>query len=296
MLLPPLRPTFEAALRDVHATAPRFRVDAATRLGDPPDSMIADALAGLRTLVTDAAPEVRRAALVSIALVGEPTDRALAQRAVGDVHPDVRRTALAAFHALALDDALPEVRVALGSACEALRAEAVSILASSEEPQDAERLAARLRDDDADVRAVAALALSRRKDERVVPALVALLRTPYALDAAVSLSRVGLHGHEDAVAQVMSGLFTPAHVRVACAAALALEGDARGLAHLDHALTKTFSPARAYALELVGLHGFSALADTVRALGKRRRGLDPELVADVLARLDAPRDGAPHSP
>ena len=50
MLFPPLRLTFEVALRDVRASGARFRVDAAARLGDPPDDQRPEALRGLRTL------------------------------------------------------------------------------------------------------------------------------------------------------------------------------------------------------------------------------------------------------
>jgi HEAT repeat protein len=295
VLLTPLRPTFEAALRDVTAKGPRFRVDAATRLGDPPESQLADALTGLRALLRDESPEVRRAALVSIGLIGEPADAALARVAVGDAHPEVRRTALAALHALVLDEALADVRMAITSPCESLRAEAVALLASSEQPEDIERLAGRLRDENADVRAVAALALSRSNDARVTPALIALLRTSYGLDAAVSLGRVPIAGHEDPIARVASGLFTSAHVRVACAAALARAGDQRGIRILREALLRRFSPARAYALELIGLHTLTALVDVVRVLRGRPRGLDPEVIEHVLARLDASTAPAPHS-
>lgn len=288
MLLPPLRPTFEAALRDVHASGVRFRVDAAARLGDPPDDKQAEALAGLRALARDAAPAVRRAALVSLGLIGGAEDRALTKAAIGDAHPDVRRTALAAFEALARDEALAEIRAAIVSPCEALRAEAIALLASSEAPEDHERLAARLRDEDADVRATAALALGRWNDDRVVPALVALLRTPYGLDAAVSLARVRIAGHEDTIARVASGLFTSAHVRVACAAALARVGDQRGVRILREALLKRFSPARSYAVELVGIHGLRALVDAVRTLRVRPRGVDAGVVEQVLEQLDAP--------
>lgn len=292
MLLPPLRPTFEAALRDVAASGPRFRVDAAMRLGDPPSARTPEALAGLRTLARDESHEVRRAALVSIGLIGEAEDHELARRAIGDAHPAVRSAALAALFALADDDALPDVRVALGSDCETLRAEAVALLATSEAPQDRERLAARLRDDDPDVRAIAALALSRHGDERVVPVLVSLLRTPYGLDAAVSLGRVAIAGHEDEIARVASGLFTSAHVRVACAAALARVGDPRGVRILRESLTRMFSPARGYALDLVAAHGLAELVDVVRTFRARPRGLPADAIAHALSRLEGAPGGS----
>lgn len=266
------------------------------RLGDPPEDRAQEAVAGLRALARDEAPEVRRAALVSIGLVGEAADRGIARAAISDPHPDVRRTALAALFALDEDEALPEVRAAVVSACEALRAEAVSLLASSHAPEDHERLAARLRDEDPNVRALAALALSRHEDDRVVPSLVELLRSAFGLDAAVSLGRVRIAGHEDAIARVAQGLFTSAHVRVACAAALARAGDARGNRILREAVLRRFSTARAYAVELIGHHRLRDLADAVRTLRTRPRGVDEALVTHVLERLDGADVAAPHSP
>ena len=52
-MIPPLAPTFDAALRDVRAQQPRFRGAAAVRLAEPPDERRDEAVQGLLTLAKD---------------------------------------------------------------------------------------------------------------------------------------------------------------------------------------------------------------------------------------------------
>ena len=121
-LLAPLRPHFSAALRDVHAVKPSFRVAAATRLGEADATERPAALTGLQTLLADDEPTVRAAAIEALGALDATEHAGEVLRAVADADPRVRAEALAAAPRVAparraidpsldaLDDAAPVVR------------------------------------------------------------------------------------------------------------------------------------------------------------------------------------------
>src|SRR5438552_12152887 len=70
-LLPPLPPTFEAALRDVRARGPEARAAAAERLAQPEPGRGQEALDGLLSLVADPSVGVRANAVRALKELGD---------------------------------------------------------------------------------------------------------------------------------------------------------------------------------------------------------------------------------
>jgi len=316
--LPPLPPTFEAALRDVDATRPDFRVAAARRLASAADDeearLAADAL---RRACLDADAAVREAALLSAAQLAREDLVSAAEGALGDPHPLVRRAAAVALgeiggpRALALLGAAArsphwEARAdaALGASCLAdpavaplllplledpyaeVRALAAEALGELGDPSHAAALLPLLRDADAAVVRGAARALGRLGDARAVSALRELLRDPESRFEAVEL--LGTLEAEEAredLARLAGRRLTPLLLRAAAGGALARMGDPRGVSALRAVLRAVRDDGRGLAVELVGRLGLHALRPELERLRRRPRGVDPAELARALDRL-----------
>lgn len=99
-LLPPLPPTFEAALRDVRARSHAARVAAARRLGEPDAARETQARAGLVTLLQDPHLTVRAAALEGLEQVGDGSTWDAVVARLDDPSPLVRELAVLALAAV----------------------------------------------------------------------------------------------------------------------------------------------------------------------------------------------------
>ncbi len=95
-MIPPLAPTFEAALRDVRAQQPRFRCLAATKLGEPPADRRDEAVQGLLVLAKDQVGAVREAAYESLGALAAMEGLATLQEAFDDEHMGARQAAVLA--------------------------------------------------------------------------------------------------------------------------------------------------------------------------------------------------------
>ncbi|MCG8554777.1 MAG: HEAT repeat domain-containing protein [Proteobacteria bacterium] len=163
-LLPPLEPTYSAALRDVNATGVEARVAAAQRLARPDAGDDKRAVEGLLKLAADADPRVRCAAIVSLARLDD-TDLVREQgmctvlARFEDADPHVRELAVIAAAQVAGASSFEALRRALGSPHPEVRFQAAAGIAEVAPSETLAELPPLLRDGDAEVRANAARAL-----------------------------------------------------------------------------------------------------------------------------------------
>lgn len=171
-LLPPLPPTFEAALRDVNAKGGQFRLAAAVALGDAPQGREDEARAGLLVLARDADPRIRAAALRSAARLPHRCLVPLVDEALDRVHPLTLDAALELAAALDIEGR-SRILAALRSAHRDVRFAAARAIALSPFEGAGRALLDAFPDDDAETSAQIARALG---DLRVHEAADALAR------------------------------------------------------------------------------------------------------------------------
>lgn len=314
-LLPPLPPTFEAALRDVRARGPEARAAAAERLARPDPSREEEAMNGLLALCQDASvgvraaavrslkelgnargmdclldrlddadPLVRELAVVAIAGLGGRRAQAALCRALRSPHPEVRFQAVASYAEICeLDDAAP---LALFHDPDAkVRANTARSVSRLGQPAQA-LLREALNDEDALVRSEAALSLARMGDASGVSALrSALANAELAVEALDAIGGLGLRELSDDVATIAQAVLKPLDLKVAAARALLRVGDARGATALRELLRAFRSHARSHAVEVVGELRVKELAGELERLARRPRGADLFTLAEALAAL-----------
>ena len=319
-LLPPLPPTFEAALRDVRARAMEARRAAAERLGEADETQRAQALVGLFALADDKDARVRAEALASLKQLRDPSALSLLLRRVDDGDPAVRELAVVALGALRgseieqalralLEHARAEVRfAALQSYLDACaEPDASALLVRFTDPDPAVRamavrcsrvLGERAKDallaaiDDADVetRAEAALALCALGDASGLRGLYEALDLPeLQLEALDAIGTLRVHALRDAVAALTSSVLNSRWLKAAAARALVRLGDDLGVAALREVLRGLRRDGRSYAAEVAGELGLVALVPDLVRLAQWPRGADPATVASALGAL-LPRD------
>lgn len=316
-LLPPLKPHFDAALRDVDAPRDDARGRAAESLGDAPPERLAEAAAALERLVDDRAPTVRAAALASLGRLGAESalDAIVARFEDGD--PTVQQVAMIAAADLGDRRALGPIREALGAARAEVRFQAVAALVDLapeesaealaplvddpdpevrlqvadalgglERPEGAESLLMMLGDEEARVQHSAAIGLARLGDGRGVGQLVdALDDQERFFEAAWALGELRADEAREPLARVAESFFKPLATKAAAAAALVRLKDERGVEALRRILRAVRSDARSYAAQLVGELELGALAPEIVRLAKKPRGADLVVVAQTLAKL-----------
>jgi HEAT repeat protein len=323
----PLRPTFEAALRDVGASDAKMRalaaerladlrgsdgiedalgraVEGLTRLGDDADSTVRTmALAGLGRLkdprpielvlarFSDAEGSVREAAVMAAGEIGGERAREALRRAVGDERPDVRFQAVAAYAAVAGEDARPALAVALGDDDPLVRASAVESLATLGPSEDARtRIARLLQDREPAVVDEAALALGQLGDARAVPHLARLASGPRGFEAMALLGDLRATEAADELDRLAGAMLKPLLVKAAAATALMRMGDPRGEPYFRQAFEAWRDDARTYCVDVIGELALGAYGDAVARLVERPRGAEPASVVRTLHRL---RDASP---
>ncbi|MEM9730811.1 MAG: HEAT repeat domain-containing protein [Myxococcota bacterium] len=315
-MIPPLGPTFEAALRDVGAESPRFRIDAAQRLAEPPPGREDEAAEALRVLFADPVGPVRQTAFESAGELGADTllpsltiafsdeDRGARQSAVlaaGRISPERSTPSIEAL----LEDERPEMRFSavwtltkigranperiapcLTDGDEEVRLVAVECLAELGSTAHADSIAARLDDPSPHVQFAAALSLAALHDGRGA----SLLRSSLAdadrrFDAAVALGDIQDDSSRGAlVAIAKKRVGSPIH-RAAAARALVRLGDPLGTTVIRKILRSWRIEARQYAVELVGELGLDTLVpDLARAL-RKSRAVDLPVYETALERL-----------
>lgn len=318
--LPPLSPTFDAALRDVRAQGVEARRAAAARLADVEPDQRERALAGLLELTRDRDVTVRAEALASLRQLPDPSALAAMRERVDDPHPHVRELAVAALGSLRGPEVERVVRELLVHEHAEVRFAALQSYAEISADPEASALLARLVDDDAKVRAMAvrcsrvlgerahdalrdahddrdpevraeaALALAGLGDASGIRGLAEALDVPdlqlEALDAIGSLRVTTLR---DPVAALASSVLKPRWLKAAAGRALCRLGDDLGVAALREVLTGLRRDGRSYAAEVAGELGLVALVPELVRLAQRPRGADPLAVAGALSAL-LPRD------
>ena len=316
VLLPPLPPNFDAALRDVEARDGKFRLAAALRLANAPEGREGEACRGLIALANDTLGPIRAAALNGLESLGEPGGLAVAKRRMDDGHDAARQAALRAAAALDPDalhwlpemarDRRPEMRaqavlavaelaggeVATPVLTEALADEDASVRGAAAVAvgelglDDLDDALADLLADRADVAFAAACALAQIGDARGEPVLVAALPDrDAALDAAEALGEIATEAGLEALARTAQRAFAPLLLRAAAGAALARRGDARGEPALGRVLEAWRADGRDYAVHAVGELRLEGLVPALIRLTKRLRGADPRVLAGALERF-----------
>jgi HEAT repeat protein len=302
-VIPPLAPTFEAALRDVYAQQTRFREAAAARLSEPPVDRRDEAVGGLLALSSDPNGDVRAAAFESLGMLEAAEGRQAALDAFDDEHPPARQAAVLALGRIdpergathvapLLTDRRPDMRFSAVWTLSLLGAEhapAIARALNDEDPEvrllstrcladldavsHADAVARLLSDSHDEVRFGAAAALATLGDGRGATALRAALRHPdRAFVAAVGLGDLeDQSSHDDLSALARHPLRAPI-VRAAAARALVKIGDPRGTMVLRKLVRSWRIEARQYAIELVGELGLVSLVpDLERAFRRSSR-------------------------
>jgi HEAT repeat protein len=320
-LLPPLRPTFAAALRDKAAKTERSRIAAAERLSEPDDGCEGQAIEALVTLVADENVEVRRNAVQSLGRIRSASTLYNLVERLHDDDPLVREFAIIAISEIKGDEADAILRNAVNNSYPEVRFQAVQSCVERAPKQWEKAVRERIGDDDPKVRAIAAYALGAINDKAAQKALIRALDDSdkeVRHQVAVALAKLGdkrgasilreslsnpsilfesLQGltdlkdtaSADRIANFTQGFFRPMIVKVAAARALVLLGDARGVQTLREVLTAWRSEARNFAVQVVGELRIYELALELKKLARRPRGTDPEVLAQALALL-APKN------
>jgi HEAT repeat protein len=306
-VIPPLAPTFEAALRDVRAQQPRFRGAAAARLGEPPPERRDQAVQGLLTLAKDDVGAVREAAYESLgalaAMEGLGTlldgfddqhmgARQAAVLAAGRVAPEEGVDAIAAL----LDDSRPEMRFSaiwtlsylgaghadriaggLSDEDEEVRLLAVQCLGELGETGNVDAIAGLLEDPSDAVRFAAATALAALGDTRAAPTLRAALSRPdRAFPAAIGLGDLEDRDSLGALTRLANHRWRSPILRAAAARALVRLGDPAGIEVIRKIVRSWRIEARQYAVQLVGDLGLTSLVpDLARAFRRSRKAERP---------------------
>ncbi len=314
MFLPPLTPTFDAALRDATSGDPKFRAAAAHRLIDAPTGREDEARAALIRLVDDRLGPIRELALDGLALLGQDENLELVRSRLDDGHEAVRRAAVRASHGIRddgpwlaslVDDERPEIRFELPG-CMASSAhdcadaltklledehsdvanEAARALGERGEGLDALRAALQR----PEVALVAAIALADHDDPTGEPALIAALRDPnWRFIAVEALGHCATESGRNALAALGERTLIPLILKAATGAALARRNDPRGEPILGKVLKAWRADGRDYAVAAAGELHLVGLVPLLDRLVKRLRGADPGVLGEALKRL-APLD------
>jgi HEAT repeat protein len=321
LFLPQLRPTIDAALRDVRAASPRARAAAADVLSEVADDDRARACEALIALASDTEADVRFASLAAIGRLGDPTvldavlprfddevaivreaaviaagrlgDRRASsrvRRALSDERAEVRFQAVRSLADLEGADASVALYPALADDDPRVRANtAIALRTLDDDPATADRVAKLLKDRDAEVRREAALTLAVREDRRAIPELGKHLDDEEAFEIVVAIVVLDARELADDLAKLARSFFKPLELKAAAAAALARFGDPRGVPVLRDVLNAFRPDGRTYVAESIGLLGLVELADDLAKLAHRPRGADLTVVATSLGQLLAKR-------
>jgi len=306
-VIPPLAPTFEAALRDVRAQQPRFRGAAAARLDDPPPGRRDEAVQGLLALARDEVGAVREAAYESLGTLAATEGLSTVLDAFEDEHRGARQAAVLAVGRIApeegadavaalLDDARPEMRFSAiwtlshlglehsGRIADGLRDDdaevrllAVQCLGELGANGNVDAIAELLQDPSDAVRFAAATALAALGDARGAPALrAALARADRAFPAAIGLGDLEDRESLAALTHLAKHRWRSPILRAAAARALVRLGDPAGIEVIRKIVRSQRIEARQYGIQLVGELGLTALVpDLARALRRSRKAERP---------------------
>lgn len=320
-LLPPLKPTIEAALRDVNAKGKDFRLAAARVLGDAPESQQLEAREGLLTLSNDPEPLIRRAALSSLGAFPGEDLLPHAENAIGDPDP---RVVDAAFELMAAigEPAVERLGAILSVGEASRRFLAARALVSAAPSIARDRFLQLFPDDDPELSAALALAFGDLGEARAIPKLVEALgsknielRESAALALAdlgqregaailiarlerresieetiLALGRIRAPESAPALRLIAKKRLSPALRRSLALGALAALGEADALRSLERGLRAFFPSKRAITAHAIAEFRLKALRPAIEASlrGRQSRALPRALALSILEALDEP--------
>jgi HEAT repeat protein len=320
-VIPPLAPTFEAALRDVRAQQPRFRGAAAARLGEPPPERRDEAVQGLLVLAKDDTGAVREAAYESLGVLAAIEALGTLLEAFEDQHMGARQAAVLAAGRVApeegidaiatlLEDPRPEMRFSaiwtlsylgaghanriaagLDDEDDEVRLLAVQCLGELGATSDVDAMAGLLEDPSDAVRFSAATSLAALGDTRGAPTLRASLERPdRAFPAAIGLGDLEDRDSLGALTRLAKHRWRSPILRAAAARALVRLGDPAGIDVIRRIVRSWRIEARQYAVQLVGELGLTSLVPDLTRAFRRSRTAERPVYEATLEQL------APKSP
>lgn len=322
-MLPPLAPNFEAALRDVRAGRPEFRMAAAARLANADAEERAPAIAGLAVLAADPIGSVRQTALEGLGELGDRDSLQLVLRAFEDPDLGARQAAVMAAAQIApeetrdaivelLTDEAPELRFSavwtlsrrglaaardiepgLRDADPEVRALTALSLAEIGASELSDAVAQLLDDPSDSVRFSAAKALATLGDTRGAGILRAALQNPaQTFDAAIALGDIEDRDAQRALETLAGRRFASPILRAAAARALVKLGQPEGEQILGAILRSWRIEGRLYAVELIGELGLVSLLDQLGAQLRKARETELPVYRESLRQLSRTSEAA----
>ena len=322
-MLPPLAPSFEAALRDVRAQQPRFRLAAAARLAGAEGQERGPAIAGLSVLAADPVGSVRQAALEGLGVLGDRDALQIVLRAFEDQHLGARQAAVMASAQIAPEEAREAIIALLTDERPELRFSAVWTLSrlGQSASRDIERC---LRDEDPEVRSLTATSLAEIGASDLTEAVAQLLDDPFdsvrfaaakalatlgdargagilrtalqmpaqSFEAAIALGDIRDQEAQRELQQLARRRFASPILRAAAARALVKLGHPEGERILGAILRSWRIEARLYAVELVGELGLVSLLEDLEAQLRKARQSELPVYRETLRKLSAGSDAA----
>lgn len=315
-MIPPLAPNFEAALRDVRAQRPHFRLAAAARLAAADGEERGPAIAGLSVLAADPLGPVRQSALEGLGELGDRDSLPVVLRAFEDRDLGARQAAVIAAGRIAPEETRQAILELLDDESPELRFSAVWTLSRRGLPAAAD-IEPGLRDDDSEVRALtaqslaeigatescdavalllddasdevrfaAAKALASLGDARGAGVLrAALQNSSQTFDAAIALGDIEDEDALRALQKLARRRFGSPIVRAAAARALLKLGQSEGEEALCAILRSWRIEGRLYAVELVGELGLVSLLGELRTQLRKARPTELPVYREALRQL-----------
>lgn len=318
--LPPLRPNFSAALRDVSASKTNFRLAAAARLGDAPDDELGDAIDGLLKLARDKDARIRARACESLGELGREHAKALSdddserslrelELSLDDGFGLVRSAAIDAFAEFG-EVGLEKLESQLGNVNEDIAAESLDVLAPRKDldSQSWDKLKKRGPEvrravvRNAPIGQLSAFSADSDEYSRLVANIRRFDHDGLQFsDIEAGLSRPELRfdvlrtliafPRKDAVAalQKLISWRHPELVRIHAATALAAANEYDGINYVAKRLRRRWSAGRIVALSLIDEFAIDAFAGTLNDLARKPRGLDVSELKAISQRLTPAR-------
>jgi len=315
-VIPPLAPTFEAALRDVRAQDARFRAASAVKLGEAPMERRDEAVEGLLHLASDPVGAVREVAYESLGALAAIEGLSAVLDAFDDTNLGARQSAVLAASRIApeqsadaiaalLQDPRPEMRYSaiwalsylgpeqssrirpgLSDEDPEIRALAAQCLSELGATESSHELAELLADPADSVRFAAATALAALGDARGASVLrAALTRPDRALPAAIGLGDLPDRDSIPALKRLAAHPWRSPILRAAAARALVRLGEPLGTEVIRKIVRSWRIEARQYAVQLVGELGLTSLLPDLRRALRRSRVSERPVYETTLERL-----------
>lgn len=316
----PLRPSLDAALRDITSESENARLAATASLAYAEGDDVAKATVALGVALEDSSEKVKAQAALALAELGPDSALDVLIELAEPMKGAVAQAAIIALGESGDSQVLPTLRKGLDAPDADVRFQAVIAIARSAGADALEPLRSAARDDDEEVRANVAAALADLDLEEGLPILESLLEDEHVavrFEAALALAAKGRReatpvlleslNDQDAAPQALQalgGLGDPrargplrtlagrwlvrAPIRAAAAAALASLGDDQGRRELEKWLSSRRREPRAMAIYCAGEFRVRSVVDRLCAMLADPSQTDRDSIAHALGLIGDP--------